>query len=353
MKRRLQNLLPISLWIPLFGSAAIAFPVMFGEEEVTVPNVFSAGTPALASEVNANFQSLANRLAMIESPRDVLRVSEIGGDFETVAAAAAEAALLATADSPIQVRIAPGIYEVTSQIVVAPFVHLQGSGQESTILRGSLSGGIGSTDAGLILLGSRATLSDLRVENSGAGSNFAAAVAVSNDGGTATLRNVAAVADAPGSSRAIGILLIAAGPEIDSCEVRASGASTFNQGLSASGNAGGPFRLRRSEISGQGSSQGLGIFIVDGFGRIENCTISGGLIGVSVENTGSTRLVDCSVTTSGSNPCLAQSGNASLESKGVEFNGGNAVGSGSNLRYVHCVRSNLAPVVNGTGSSIE
>ncbi|MEM7518749.1 MAG: hypothetical protein AAF368_17720, partial [Planctomycetota bacterium] len=290
---------------------------------------------------------------MIESPRNVLRVSEIGGDFDTVEAAVAEAAILATVDSPIQVRIAPGIYEVTSQIVVAPFVHLRGSGRESTILRGEISGGLGSTDAGLILLGSRATLSDLRVENRGAGNNSVAAVAVTSDGGTATMRDVAAVADAPGSSRAIGILLIEASPEIDSCQAVANGASSFNQGLNATGEAGGPFRLRRSEIFGQGSPQGIGIFIVDGFGRIEDCTIFGGLIGVSVENTGSTRLVDCSVTTSGSNPCLAQSGNASLESKGVEFNGGNAVGSGSNLRYVHCVRSNLAPVVNGIGSSIE
>lgn len=51
----------------LFLSACLLISIVFADP-VTVPNTFSAGTPAKASEVNANFTALANAVDSIQKP---------------------------------------------------------------------------------------------------------------------------------------------------------------------------------------------------------------------------------------------------------------------------------------------
>ena len=62
---------------------------------------------------------------------------------------------------------------------------------------------------------------------------------------------------------------------------------------------------------------------------------------------------DCEIRTQNLSPVYEQSGVCSIYSATTQFTGGNAVGTASKLKYVHCFKSNYDAVVNGTGSSVQ
>jgi hypothetical protein len=124
--------------------------------------------------------------------QNVVVVAQSGGNYSSVQAAI-DSIADAGADNPYLVWVAPGVYSET--VTMKPFVHLQGAGQEVTIITSTVGGSTWPPDQTTLILASDTSLRDLTVGNSGAGDNNAALLATA--GTTRTL-----VADV--TARALG-----------------------------------------------------------------------------------------------------------------------------------------------------
>lgn len=89
---------------------------------------------------------------------NVIVVAKSGGDFSDISAALASISD-ASADNPYLIRIMPGLYTITSQIRMKPFVDVKGSGEGNTKLTGAYDG--------LVSGASNSELSNLTIENNG------------------------------------------------------------------------------------------------------------------------------------------------------------------------------------------
>jgi hypothetical protein len=107
--------------------------------------------------------------------QNVVVVAKSGGDYSSVQAAI-DSVSGAGADNPYLVWVAPGVYSET--VTMKPFVHLQGAGQEVTVITSTVSGSdVWPPDQATLLLASDTSLRDLTVGNSGVGDNNAALLA--------------------------------------------------------------------------------------------------------------------------------------------------------------------------------
>lgn len=114
-------------------------------------------------------------------------VAQQGGDFDSVQSAI-DSITDASAENPWLIWIAPGVYP--GQVVMKPFVSLQGAGEDLTILRG-FGGEQAPPDGGgsATLLGSsQAQISELSVESDG--SNQSYAIAIYNNEQSPSMRNL-------------------------------------------------------------------------------------------------------------------------------------------------------------------
>ena len=130
--------LPLALLVP--GGADAASPQ---SSSPTLPHAFTAGTPALADEVNANFDALASFAGHLSDRIDVLPprpssdarivVAPSGGEFASIADALTEAAarVLATGER-VLVDVLPGTYQESSFLSVGTDVTLRGAGMGET-----------------------------------------------------------------------------------------------------------------------------------------------------------------------------------------------------------------------------
>ncbi len=98
--------------------------------------------------------------------QNVVVVAQSGGDYTSVQEAI-DSVSGATADDPYLVWVAPGVYSET--VTMKPYVHLQGSGQEATVITSTTSNGDWPPVQATLVLTSDASLSDLTVGNSGGG----------------------------------------------------------------------------------------------------------------------------------------------------------------------------------------
>jgi hypothetical protein len=128
--------------------------------------------------------------------QNVVVVAISGGDYTNVQAAF-DSITDAAADNPYLVWVAPGVYE--EQVKMKPFVHLQGAGQEATVITSAASSGGYPPNKATLMLARDISLRDLTVSNSGAGSVNVALLATA--GTTRTLAaDVTARAEGSGSS---------------------------------------------------------------------------------------------------------------------------------------------------------
>lgn len=108
----------------------------------------------------------------------VVVVAKSGGDFTSVQAAI-DSISNASAGSPYLVWVAPGTYSETVKMI--PHVHLQGAGQEATIISSSIGGGDDYTPiSGTLMLTGQVSVRDLSVKNSGNDYSNAAILASGN-----------------------------------------------------------------------------------------------------------------------------------------------------------------------------
>lgn len=207
-------------------------------------------------------------------------VTKSGGDFTSVQAAI-DSITDASADNPYLVSVAPGVY--TEAVTMKPYVHLQGAGQEVTVLASNVSNsGLPFTQATVVLT-HHVSLRDLTASNTGTDvANMAllatagttqtlvadvtarqqgtgttnCGILVMGDGTGVTLLDV--TASARGGTTTWGVYNYLGNAELTAINVTALGenASYYNRGL---GSAYGTTVLRGGSFTGRGGDYAIGI----------------------------------------------------------------------------------------------
>ena len=90
--------------------------------------------------------------------QNVVVVAKSGGDHTTIQAAI-DSISDATAETPYLVWVAPGVYSET--VTVKPHVHLQGAGQDATVITSTISGDVWPPTNATLALTSDSSLRDL------------------------------------------------------------------------------------------------------------------------------------------------------------------------------------------------
>jgi hypothetical protein len=192
--------------------------------------------------------------------QNVIDVAKSGGDYTSVQAAIDSITDAAT-DNPYLVRVAPGEYSET--VTMKPYVHLQGAGQEVTIITSTTSNGSLPPSQATLVLASDVSLRDLTVGNSGSGIQNVALLA--SAGVTRTLVADVTVRAHGGGEDNYAIFLIDSGTGVRLQQVTALGENgsysnfgLYNYNGAAATLRGGSFTGRGGSIAGAISNSGSG-----------------------------------------------------------------------------------------------
>jgi hypothetical protein len=165
--------------------------------------------------------------------QNVVVVAQSGGDYVSVQAAI-DSITDAAADNAYLVWVAPGVYQ--EQVTMKPYVHLQGAGQEATVITSAVSTSDWPPTQATLVLTSHTSLRDLTLGNGGMGDV-----------------NVALLAKA-GVTRTLAADVTA----------RADGGGVTNLGISLSGNGTGATLQRVTALAHNGSSHNIGLANLSG-----------------------------------------------------------------------------------------
>jgi hypothetical protein len=134
----------------------------------------------------------------------------------------------AGADNPYLVWVAPGMY--TEMVTMKPYVHLQGAGQEATIITSTAGSSAWPPDQATLTLASDTSLRDLTVGNGGTGDRNVALIATA--GMTRTLVADVTARVLGGGARNYGVFLIGSGTGVRLQQVTALAENgSYNFGL--------------------------------------------------------------------------------------------------------------------------
>ena len=341
-----------------------------GNLDIQIPNTFAAGTPARASEVNANFAAIEttvedfsltvdSRLTTLENQSSssslerVITVAASGADFASVVNAV-DSITDASSTNRYLVQVGPGVFDEIALVDLPAFVTLKGSGIDATVIRSARTSASSNSGAAVVQLANRAGILDLSIENTGA-SQTSIGIIGSEISADSTIRFVRVAVDGAGGQSHTAVDLTDSDALLEHVDLLASGATSSNVALRSS-DTGGPFAqpiIKASRLEGDNPANGIGARLASTAARFEDTTIIGDSIGIEAETNGISRLFNCSVRTLGFNPVYSQTGSAAILSALVEFIGGNPDGSSTQFKYVHCVKPNLDPVLNGFGSTVQ
>jgi hypothetical protein len=169
----------------------------------------------------------ANELAHFQN---VIVVAKSGGDFPSVHAAI-DSINDATADNPYLIWVAPGVY--MEQLVMKPHVHLQGAGQEVTVISSTASSPVDPGVQATLVLTRETSLRDLTVYNGGNGVYNVALSAM--DGTTLTLVADVTTRAQGGGDYNYAVYLTGSGTDVTLQQVtalaEAENTSSYNYGL--------------------------------------------------------------------------------------------------------------------------
>jgi hypothetical protein len=199
--------------------------------------------------------------------QNVVIVAISGGDYTSVQAAI-DSITGEAADNPYLVWVAPGVYSET--VTMKPYVHLQGSGQDVTVITSNASSETWLPDQVTLELASYTSLRDLTVINSGAGTNNVTILGMA--GMTGTLATDVTVIAQGGGQNSLAIELDGSGTGITLQQVtaRSENGSNFNIGLNLENEA--KAVLLGGSFTGRGGASAYGIYNGS----------SGGLVGENV-----------------------------------------------------------------------
>jgi hypothetical protein len=233
-------------------------------EAILLAALLLSPTPARAMEIHGNlgvadglkFQGAGHGVLFSDGSRQssaaiscgrVRIVRPVGTPADNGAALLENLSVIADADAgrPYLVKIEPGTYDIgTSTLSMIPYVDIEGSGRDITIIKGQISGD--TFDAGVVSGASHAELRYLSVVRSGGGK---AGAAIVNDG---------------------------ASPDITDVTIFSSGATGANIGVY---NLNASPRLRAVQVGAEGGGAAYGIGNVN-----STVLISGGLINAAAGN---------------------------------------------------------------------
>jgi hypothetical protein len=255
-------------------------------------------------------------------PQNVVTVAQSNGDYASIQAAI-DSITDAAEGNGYLVWVAPGVYSET--VTMKPHVHLQGAGQEATVITSTASNGSTPT----LLLASDSSVRDLTVGNSGAGT-FNAAVLAGN-GTTRTLMiDVTAQAQGNGTNN-YAFLLIDSGTGV-----------TLQHVTGLAENGGYNFGLH--------SIQGANVVV-----RASSFTARGGTIAEGIYSHDSGTVLDAeSVTSLGENGSFNNHGLNNGDGAKATLRGGSftaAGGSGSAAAW-GIVNSDSGTMLHATGSTV-
>jgi hypothetical protein len=200
---------------------------------------------------------------------NMIIVAKSGGDYTDVQSAI-DSISDAAVDNPYLVWVAPGVYSET--VTMKPYVHLQGAGQEATVITSTASDGSWPPTQPTLLLASDTSLRDLTVGNSGTISYSAALLATA--GTTRTLvADVTARAQGDGL-RNYAIVLGGSGTGVRLQQViaLAENGSERNYGLVSY--SGAVVVLHGGSFIGRGGSYAIGIVSFDSTTTLEATGVS-------------------------------------------------------------------------------
>ena len=187
--------------------------------------------------------------------QNVIIVAKSGGDYTSVQTAI-DTIAGATADNPYLVRVAPGEYSET--VTMKPYVHLQGAGQEATVITSTTSNSAWPPTQATLVLSSDASLRDLTVGNGSVGDYNAALLATV--GVTRTLVADVTVRAQGGGARNYGIFLTGIGTDVTLQQVTAMAENGSNTNLGLLIFDGAAAMLRGGSFTGRGGTDAFGIF---------------------------------------------------------------------------------------------
>jgi hypothetical protein len=202
---------------------------------------------------------------------NVVVVAKSGGDYTSVQAAI-NSITDATANNPYLVWVAPGVYNET--VTLKSFVHLQGAGQDATVITSNASSsGDWPPAQATLKLASDTSLRDLTLGNSGTGEHNVALLATTGMTGT-LVADVATEALGSGTNN-LAIFLSGNGTGITMQQVTAlaENASNLNAGLINHSQAGAG--LIGGNYTARGGTYAWGIFLVNGMLKATNVTALG------------------------------------------------------------------------------
>lgn len=212
------------------------------------PNAVTVGLSATGSVSFFNAAGTVQVIADIvgyykiePTPAQVVTVAKSGGDFTSVASAMASITD-ASSVKPYVIEIAPGVYSEAAGVDVKPFVTVNGAGIEATTITCTCDAAVdpvagAAAGAGAVFrvqgTTTEATISNLTVENTGAGAWSNGIDVVNVSGGQVVLRDVALAASG-GTVVSAGVYASASRVTLD----RVVTVGTANGGVAGSVGAG-------------------------------------------------------------------------------------------------------------------
>jgi hypothetical protein len=157
---------------------------------------------------------------------NVITVAKENGDFEDPVAAMLS---IVDADStnPYLLVIAPGVYELGSQqLLMKEYVHIAGSGQNATFIRGTVSSSGISSPSALVVGAANSSIRDLTINNVNGSAGYS--FGVYNSSASPTISNIKIVVSAIGN-RAYGVYNVASAPVIKNSSIVLSGVGAVHQ----------------------------------------------------------------------------------------------------------------------------
>ena len=348
---------PVCAVAALILAPTLVVAAAVGGGPFDAPNTFQSGTKARANEVNENFAAVSSHLAAFDArlcevePANVVLVATEGGDASSIADALA-GITDSSEDERYLVRVAPGVYEEATQLVVPPFVRVAGAGPDVTVVRASVQAATSSPESAVVVLDPASSLADLTIENT-ATDQISTGVYVELATPQTAVDNVRVRVEGVGGIGHIAFLSREGDPTLTRCDLVASGANISNI-VFASTDSSGPFArptLVDCSLRAEGNGS-FGIQALSTAARVAGCHVFGGENAIRASDAGIQQVRDSVMETSALNPVYQATGSAAVLSAGTHFIGGTPTGLPTSFKYVWCFKANFDPVANGFGSAL-
>jgi hypothetical protein len=268
---------------------------------------------------------------------NVVVVAQSGGDFTSVAEALNS--IEASETNPYQVIVAPGVYTETELCVVAPYVHLTGSGPNATYITSARSGPAVNVESATVELQDNGRISECTIDNTGFASTYGIGVWSAEASRDAVIIHSTILATGGGGTGHFAVYLSDSEPTIRSSHLNATGASNVNAALGSVNSAGGfpqPLILDSYLLGGSSvndsTETGFGLFLSETAAEVRDSVVEGGHRAITQLVNGITRVRNSQVQVSSTTDAflLETSGGATVQffNAGVLYDG-NKLATGS------------------------